>query len=131
MNGPLQQSRTGNSGWLVAPMIGVLAVALIHGALWLFAGKDPNFQEEWGGFLFQAAFIAVPFGVLALKGVNAKTPWIAAALFTAMFWGFFLAATLGRLYEANNMGLLLLILVSPVIITVGALAADFVARRRP
>ena len=130
MNGPSEHRLTGVSGCLLALSIGTVTVAIVSGGLWLITGKGPNLQEEWGGRLLWAVFVAAPFGFLALNRVSAKTPWIGAAILTAMFWGLFLAVPLARPHDANDMGAWLLMLLSPLIITAGAIAADRVARRR-
>lgn len=129
MNNPSEQRRTGKPGCLLAFLIGLLVVAFIQAGFWVLAGSPPNPMEDWGRYLFQAALIAVPFGFLVLNGVSAKTPWITAVLLTAVVWGFVLAATFQRPWRANDMGLALLTLLSPVITTAGAFAADRLARR--
>ncbi len=127
MNGPSKQRRTGNPLWLLALLIGILAVVFIRGGLWLISGVGPNLREHWEGFIFHSVFIAAPFGYLALNRISAKTPWIAAVILTATYWGFYLAVPSARPQDANDLGAVLLLLLSPVITTAGALAADRVA----
>lgn len=130
MNGPSEQRRTGNPGWLLALLIGILAVALIRGGLWLITGKGLDLQEHWEGFIFHSVLITAPFGYLALNRINAKTPWITAVILTAMYWGFYLAVPSARPQDGNDLGAGLLLLLSPLITTAGAFAANHVARRR-
>ena len=130
MSGLSEQRRSKNPGFLLALVVGIFAVALIRGGLWLLTGEAPNLQEHWEGFIFHAALITSPFGFLALKRINAKTPWIAAVLLTTTYWGFYLAVPSARPQDGNDLGAMLLLLLSPFITIAGAFAADVVVRRR-
>ena len=128
MHGPLEQRLTGISGCSLALLIGAVTVAIAQGTFWIFTGKALSLQEEWGRLLFWAVFVAAPFCFLALSRLNAKTPWITAAILTAMLWGLVVASRLARPNDAS-IGLGLLMMISPLIVTAGAFAADLVARR--
>src|SRR3990167_10471855 len=124
MNGPLTRRLTGISGCLLALLIGTVTVGLVNGGLWLLTGRGPNLHEAWASWLFWTAFVSAPFCILALNRVGAKTPWVTAAILTAICWGFFLAVPSARPRDANDIGAWLLVLLSPLVITAGAFAAD-------
>lgn len=129
MNGPSEQRLTGFWGCLVALFIGVVTIVLVRIGLWRVTGELPGFQEKWTDWLFWAAFVAAPFGYLALKGVGARTPWIAAVIVTATYWVVFLAIPLVRPQDGNDLGAIVLLVLYPLLATAAALAADHAARR--
>lgn len=130
MNGSSDRRLAGNSGCILALGIGVVTVTSVTGAFSLLTGAELNLDEEWSIFLFQMLLVAAPFGFLALAGVTAKAPWIAGAILTATFWGLYLADGLARRGAGGaNIGLGLLMLLSPLMIGAGAFAVHAVTRR--
>jgi hypothetical protein len=92
MTSPAERFLTGNAGCLFALSIGFTTIGLLAGGSSLLTGADLNLKEEWGVFLFQALLVAAPFGALATARESARTPWLTAAVLTAMFWSLYVGA---------------------------------------
>lgn len=126
----IRQSLAGNSGRLVALLIGLTTIAVIVG-ISMLAGGSLDIEDEWGILLFQALVIAAPFGALATAQETGLAAWLTAGALTAMIWGLLLGDALLRRGEGGaNIGLGLLLLVSPLIIAGGAFIAAALTRRR-
>lgn len=86
--------------------------------------RSLNLSEEAGTFAFQVGLVSIPFLILAFAGVAKKLPWLVGLGMTAAFWGIYLADAIYRDGGGSgaNIGLGLLILLSPMIITLSCLA---------
>ena len=91
-----------------------------------------GFIDSLPYFLILALWIAVPFLILALARVRARAPWIAGVALTVAAWAFFFFAAyaLTDPAEGANIGLGMLAMVSPVIITVICVAIAFARPKR-
>lgn len=72
--------------------------------------------------LFWGALLATPFAYLALENSRSRFPWLVACGLTACFWGalIFSAIVSARDETGANVGMALIMLVSPVVITYAA-----------
>jgi len=87
-------------------------------------------QESLLGVALPVALIAAPFGLLALQRISEHRPWIVAAALTLLFWSLPVADALIRQGRGGaNIGLGLFLLVSPLVVTAGAMMN--VRRRDP
>ena len=120
------------TGCVAAIGIGVLTVILVLAALWMMLGDLPGLSEEWGILALWVAWIAAPFGLLALAGVQARFPWLVGIVLTAALWGYFIADPFlrGEDDPGFNFGLGWLMLASPIIIAALCFAAARASRGR-
>ncbi len=129
---PPAKSRRVN-GCALALGIGVFTIVAVHAAFSLATGAPLNLGEEWGIFLSQMLLVAAPFGLLALAEVRDGVAWLVGGAFTATLWGYYLFD--GIRYQLSdeisgaNIGLGLMLLVSPVFISVACLATAAFRRR--
>ena len=127
MSRPADAHFTGNNGCLVALLIGLGTV----GGTALLTGASLNIRQEWGVLVFQVLFVAAPFGALATARESGRAAWLTAVALTVIFWGLMVADALVRRGAGGaDIGLGLLMLLSPLIVTGGAFAAGAVAKRR-
>ena len=103
---------------LFALAVGPVTVALTDGAAWALLGRD-MWTDEQGMIAWRAFWISLPFLILLALDVRAKASWIAAAVATFAFFGFFTALEIERQLAGDesgaNIGYGLLALVFPVI----------------
>lgn len=119
--------------WRWAMGYPLVMVWLVDGGLSLAVGRDLSLATEWLPKLFQSAIAAIPFIVLALcarvlvarhalqaeKGLRFATRVVAAAsiaIWGAYYWDGMLAYR-AQLPGGGNMGLGLLLLYSPVLLS--------------
>jgi hypothetical protein len=118
-------------GCLAALVIGLIAVGGTFAGLALFAGRSPDLSEEWPILLFNVLMVAAPFGLLALCGIRTRLPWAVGIVLTLGLWGWLLldavAAAPGR---GANIGLGLIMLVSPILVAAAAFAAHALQQRK-
>ena len=117
----------------MALAFGLLTVVVFYGSLFAIRGGPQSIPaEEWPFLLFQVLLVSAPFGLLSLAGIRAKLPWLVAALLTVCFWGAYFASGLiaARERTGANIGMGLLMLLSPAVIAGGAWAAVKVPYRR-
>lgn len=122
-----------------AGCLGALAVGplVAFGTAILFSqlsGRSIDLDEEWGVLAFQALLVSIPFIAVALTGTRKAAPWIVGLSLTLVFWGYYLFQ--GVSYQLHpdgtgaNIGLGLLMLISPVIITAGSIGVHLWQRRQ-
>lgn len=102
----------------------------VNGGFSLLTGADLNLPEEWGVFLVQLLLAAAPFALLATVGVQGRWPRAIGLGLTASFWGLCLADGLSRRGDDTgvNIGMALLMLVSPAFIAAACLITAKVTR---
>lgn len=113
----------------------VLAVAIglatVFGAFAISQGEPISgsapAEEQWIRLL-NAAWLACPFLVLSLAGIDRLGPWLTALTITLALWGLFAFSARNGPGDAN-IGLGLLMLVSPIAITGLALIVDRLGRK--
>jgi len=130
---PPAQHGLGPIGCLFGPAIGLLTVTASSLSFSLLTGRPLNLHEEWGVFLFQMLLVAAPFGMLALMDVGRWLPWLVGLALTLAFWGYYLFEGLSYQWHPDgsgaNIGLGLLLLVSPFIVGIACLGANAWQRR--
>ncbi len=121
----MSASRFATFGVCFGAAIGaVVVLGLAAAVAWV---DRVSFFDKMGEMMpVQIAFVAAPFVVLALADVRAKSAWLVALGLTVTFWGFVFYVVAQPYSRGDaNIGLGLLMLVSPVVI----LAASFAGRR--
>ena len=120
------------SGCVLALGIGLITVTVFYGVSSFVFGPPRGgiASEEWPILLFQVLFAGAPFGVLALKGVRAKMPWLVALVLTICFWGalFYSVWLAARDQTGANIGMGWLMIASPLFIAGIALIAAELTR---
>ncbi len=108
----------------------VIGFAIVGGVSFL-TGNLYNLDEELGVLLFNVLVVAAPFAVLAMARESGRAAWLTAVGLTGAFWGLLVADMLIRRGAGGaNIGLGLLMLLSPLVITAGAFGAAVLAKRR-
>ena len=119
---------------MAALALGLITIVAFYGSAFLVLGLRVRSMpaEEWPILLFQVLLVALPFGLLALAGVKARMPWLVAVGLTLGFWIVFFVSVLisARDGTGANIGMGLIMLVSPIPIASGAWIAAKVSSRR-
>lgn len=102
---------------LFAIGIGPSLIAAVIAILSWQAGAIPDLSEEESILAVNAAIISFPFVVIALLGTTQKAPWLVGLALTLALWGYALYDVLVGPFEGANIGLGLLVVSSPIIIT--------------
>jgi hypothetical protein len=130
---PPHQSHRG-AGCVLAIILGFITVAVFYALSSMVFGPPRGGipAEEWPVLLMQVLIAGSPFGVLALKGVRAKLPWLVALVLTVCFWGalFYSVWLAAQNQTGANIGMGWLMLASPLFIAGGALILAEIARSR-
>ena len=79
-------------------------------------------REEWPFALLHGLILAAPFAYLGIDGTKKWLPWTVAVGLTALFWGAFILSVVisARTGTGVNIGMALLMLASPIVITTAA-----------
>lgn len=121
-------------GCLGALAIGVLVVAGEAIAFSLLTGRPLDLADESGVLLAQMLSVAAPFGLLALAGARRALPWLTGLALTLALWGYALFAGVRYQWHPDgsgaDIGLGLIMFVSPLVIAAAALGAHAWQRRR-
>jgi hypothetical protein len=118
---------------LLALVIGVVVVAANALLFTLLTGRPLTYANDVEPH--QVTIVAIPFLVLALIGVGHRRPWGVGLALTLALWGFVLFD--GVRYQWNpdgtgaNIGLGLLVMVSPLFITAITVAIHLRQHRAP
>ena len=114
---------------ILALTIGLAIVGIDSGVAALVLQQPLNLREEAGILAFQILLASIPFLLLALAGIGNKVPWLVGVALTALFWGLLLTDAISRDGDGSgaNIGLALLLLFSPLIISI----ACFAVARKP
>lgn len=116
----LQHQRSTLFLLIMAIAIGIFVVATVNGILWLFGGVEYHMKSYIWLFSVDIATVSAPFILLALLHIHSKQAWLMGMAMTLLLWGYYLFDGLRGDTEGNvgaNIGLGLIILVSPVIIS--------------
>lgn len=117
-------------GCLIAILIGIGTVALVNVDM-ILAGDRSDFTEEWAVLLAHVIMVAAPFAVLAIIPNSGWAAKLTAAALTALFWTLPLLDQAVRRGEGGaNIGLGLIMLISPLLILGGAFAAKAAVKLR-
>lgn len=110
---------------VLAITIGVAVVGIDNGVAALVMQQSVNLHEEAGVMAVQILLVSIPFLLLAFAGVVNRLPWFLGVALTAFFWGLLLSDAIKRQGDGSgaNIGLSLLLLLSPLIISIVTLVA--------
>lgn len=127
---PVDEARS-PAGCFLALAIGPLVAGGTAITFSLLTGQ--SLSDEWGIIAWQALLVSLPFIAVALTGTVRKAPWLAGLALTVALWSYYLYD--GVAYQRHpdetgaNIGLGLIMLVSPVFITVTCLGVYWWQRR--
>lgn len=109
-------------GIAAALVIGLAVVAACN-SVWAIAGGFPiaTFWDEASPA--QVVLASFPYLVLAIFGITARRSWITGLSLTAVFWGYYLWDISHYEGGGANIGLGILMLLSPIPITGASLLA--------
>ena len=123
---PTDEART-PAGCFLALAIGPVVAGGTAIAFALLTGR--SLGEEW---VWQALLISIPFIAVALTGTLRKAPWLVGLALTLALWGYALYDGVSYQWHPDgtgaNIGLGLIMLVSPVFITAICLAVYWLQR---
>jgi hypothetical protein len=92
-----------------------------------------SLSQEWGIIAVQALLVSVPFVAVALTGTLRKAPWLVGLALTVGLWGYFLYEGVSYQWHPDgtgaDIGLGLIMLASPVVITAICLGVHWLQRR--
>lgn len=126
----MSRPRTLARGCIVALLAGLATVALTNAASILANGFD-FLSDAWPILAVHVALVTLPFLVLALMADACRAAWLTAAILTAVVWTLPALDQVFRKGEGGaSIGLGIFMLVSPLFILGGALAAKAAAGRR-
>jgi hypothetical protein len=110
-------------GFILALCLGLAFPLAVRVAFAAVEGIDLfwMFSEDWPGLALNVAIAAVPFVVLAHRGVRAWQTWLTGIAITAIIWGYYLHEVLTYRGGGADIGLGLIMLVSPLAVLGGAL----------
>jgi hypothetical protein len=142
-NGALRQSQDGKmkrspksrlgeilSGCLVAVLIGLGTVALTNADA-IVASGDGTWGITRSVLAVHVVLVALPFIAISILPNVGRAAWLTAGILTAIVWSLPSLDQLVRKGEGGaNIGLGIFMLISPLFILGGALAARAAARRR-
>jgi hypothetical protein len=115
---------------MIALLAGLGTVALSNAAS-ITSGGFEGLVARWPVLATQVALVSLPFLVLALVLRFGRPAWLTAAVLTAIVWTLPAADHALRQGEGGaNIGLGIFMLVSPLLVLGGALAASAAAGRR-
>jgi hypothetical protein len=82
-------------------------------------------ENGWPAYIFQIALIAIPFLLMAFLGVRGMGPWLVGLGLTAALWGYVVFDVFARLGDGSgaNIGMGLLLLASPILVSTACLFA--------
>lgn len=112
--------------------IGIVTLAtfmIIHS---FYTGTDFQVEDGLSFLAIQAGWISFPFLTLAILGFSSKLPWVTGIVLTIALWGYSLFDAISNwdTDRGANIGLGLILLLSPGIITVICLVVAFQAEKR-
>ncbi|MGH6617585.1 hypothetical protein [Sphingomonas sp.] len=100
-----------------------LAVVTICNVTWALARGLPISTLWDAATPVQVLLAAFPYIVLALLGIRTRRSWVVGLVLTTAFWGFYLFTTLQSYGGGANIGLGLLMMLSPLVILAASLLA--------
>ena len=123
-----------NKGRMVLLALGIGLAVVGLTSLGFSAATGRPLEGSLEIYLFQLTIVSLPFLVLAMGGVRARRPWLVGLLLTGALWGYYLFE--GIRYQLSgdrsgaNIGLGLLLLASPLLISIACIATHAIAQRR-
>ena len=100
-----------------------LTTVLTHDIIWAISGGfpiTPIWREETSS---QVLIACAPFLVLSVCGIGARRPWIVGLCLTGALWGYYLWDSTHYKGGGANIGLGILMIFSPILITGACLFA--------
>lgn len=119
-------SRVGLS--LIAIAIGLITVVIFNGTVMIVGGIPRHLEFEIIISVIQVILVSIPFLLNAFLNIRLVASWIVGIALTSSLWGYFLYYVISHRGDGSgaNIGLGLLICISPIIISTACL---FVARK--
>jgi hypothetical protein len=122
------------AGCLIALALGPVFAIGTAVAFSLLTRRSLNWSEEWGVYAFQSLLVSVPFIAVAVTGTLKKAPWITGLAFTVLLWGYYLYSGVSYQWHPDgtgaNIGLGLMMLISPIFITAACIGVYLGQRRK-
>lgn len=116
-------------GLILSIAIGPVVVAMCNTAWAMVTGAPiATMWREYSAI--QVALAGLPYFVLAVCGIDARRAWIAALSATAAFWCYYLWNLIHYAGVGANIGIGILMMVSPVAVTASGLLAWSIGRNR-
>jgi len=129
---PAPATASWRGGCIVALAFGFVIVAIFYGVCAIVIGgpRGGLSWEEWPFLLVQILIAGAPFGVLVVKRIKAKLPWLVAGILTLCFWSMlaYSVSQAARDETGANIGMGWTMLVSPLVIAGAALLASKATR---
>ena len=119
---------------LISLAIGILVVSAANAFAYLVMRIPFAWEDEYAVIIFQIVIVSLPFIIISLTGARSPAPWVAGLGMTVALWGFYVfdAWSSRGSGEGANIGLGLLMLMSPVVISAVCMAiAKPAAARTP
>lgn len=116
-------------GLILSLAIGLVVVGLCN-TVWAAVTGAPIATMWRENSAIQIALAGLPYFVLAVCGINAQRAWVAALSVTAAFWGYYLWDIIHYTGVGANIGIGILMMVSPVAVTASGLLAWSIGRNR-
>lgn len=115
--------------WIAPPIIATVVVGGVALAKWAVQGPFVDGSDAAGSLIVMWLWVAAPFALIAYRDMH-RTAWGVALGCAIALWGWYaIDALLGLSGPGVNMGLALLLLISPILIALIAFAADLIAKR--
>ena len=116
----------------ISALIGMATVGSVFYMHSRTTGQEYDLSVEYGFFIVMAAMVSFPFAVLSLLGISRRLPWLVGLFLTFALWGwdFYDGVANWGTGRGANIGLGLLLTVSPALIAVACLIAARYAERR-
>lgn len=110
-------------------MIATVVVGGLAAAKWVAQGPFVDGSDAAGSLLFMWLWVAAPFALIAYRNMR-RAAWGVALGCTIALWGWHaIDALLGLSGPGVNIGLALLLLISPLLIVMLAWMAEIIAKR--
>ena len=113
---------------VLAITIGIVMIGIYVAVRSIATSTAPELPGTAPVPFYEVGFISLPFLILAAVGVTNKASWVTGIVLTAAFWTLFLYGT--NTSEGANIGLGLLLIVSPALIAIVCLIVARYAESR-
>jgi hypothetical protein len=114
----------------------VISVAVVFTSSAVYSAlldRDLDLSNEAGPLVFQVVIVFIPFLVLTCMRVIRVAPWLFCMILTVFFWAIYIHSGIRSQREGAgvNIGIALLMLGSPLLITAMTLVFNRIVRRKP
>ncbi len=116
-------------GLTLSLAIGLLVVAVCN-TVWATVTGAPIATMWRENSAIQVALAGLPYFILAVCGIDTRRAWIVALVVTAAFWGYYLWDIIHYAGVGANIGIGILMMISPFAVTASGLLASSMGRNR-